>query len=103
VLRLDKFTVTISALGLIVLFSLLIVVQAGCSIKLGKLEKVEKTTESEKPAPDPSTVDLSEYFPSEEKLKARIFADINKDGNEEIIFLSGKSWDFDVQDPYLIN
>jgi hypothetical protein len=94
--------VTINALGLIVLFSLLIVIQSGCTIKLGKIEKVEKTTESEKPAPDPSTIDLSKYFPSEEKLKARLFADVNKDGNEEIIFLSGKSWDVKVQDPYLI-
>ena len=108
-LRRDKFSLTISFLGLIALLFFIIITQFGCNLRQGKFakikresEKTEKAIESETAAPDPSTVDLSKYFPLEEKLKTKIFADVNKDGNKEIIFLSGKSWNADVRDPYLI-
>jgi hypothetical protein len=103
-IRFKKALVAISVLGLVILASLLIVIQSGCA---KKREETKQAPQGRRPIPrpanlDPSSVDLSKYFPSDEKLRAKLFADVSKDGNKEIIFLSGKSWDVNVQDPFLI-
>jgi hypothetical protein len=104
--RSNKVVLAIGILELVIVVSLLIVASSGCAKKSAEKKQVSpKTTKTPRPtttAPNPSSVDLSKYFPSDEKLKAKLFADVNKDGNKEIIFLSGKSWDVNLQDPFLM-
>lgn len=79
---------TIVIFGLVVSVSLSIVAQSGCAKK--SAETKPRLSRTATKASDPSSVDLSEYVSSGGKVMKKLFADVNKDGNKEIIFLSGK-------------
>lgn len=107
--RSNKVLVAIGILGLVILVSLLTLPLPGCAKQARKAEqpkklvspRTTKTPRPKTPTSDPAKVDLSVYLSPDEQVKAKLFADVNKDGKEEVIFLASKSWDVSVQDPWL--